>query len=162
RARHAVRRVPRRRAAALPRTIAAPRGRTADAAVQAQHDLLRRGGRTDALLTAHLLGCRRIPMAPLRSTPFFLLGTLLCGGCEDSLLDGNYRGMPVYTFERNAQWALTGPADVSDLRAALFFSPQGLEITAPDQWVEFPASGVPILDLPSRLVVNVFAWPSEE
>src|SRR5262249_6243292 len=73
-----------------------------------------------------------------------------------------YRGVPVFSEEGNLSWVAPDSGSFSDVRMALFFDTQGLNMTPPDQWVEQTASSFSIPALSPRFLMNCFAWPGPE
>jgi hypothetical protein len=103
-------------------------------------------------------------LAWLRPGCFILLTGLFAPvfGCGDPIASGSYRGTPVLTISGQIGWSDTTPADPSDVRLAMFYTPSGLRVLDADEWVEHLASSTSVQALPFPLLLNVFENPTSE
>ena len=97
----------------------------------------------------------------MATVKYLALIAVLTAACGDAQIDRQFRGVPIWRFEGGILTTGTQPAHAAALRMALFWSPHGLQVVDPEQWVEQTGTTIPVA-VPSNYVLNVFETPGPE
>jgi hypothetical protein len=90
--------------------------------------------------------------------PGMLSALAVLAGCGDDQVGRAYLGEPRWQYQGSLQATAEGVQDATDLRLAVFFSPQGLNVVDPAQYVE-QLSASQAVTIPSHYVLSVFESP---
>lgn len=82
-------------------------------------------------------------------------------GCGDAQIDFKFRGDAIWSVQGVTLSAGPQLKRADAMKMALFWSPQGLQVVDPEQWVEQVGTTIAV-QVPSNYVLNVFETPGPE
>lgn len=98
-------------------------------------------------------------MAHLNPCRWAFCITISLTGCGDALVDGDFRGVPLWQISGMVGQSEGAVPDTTGLRIALFWAPGGPRDNDLEHYVEDPSSSLPA-QLPQALLLNVFQPPT--